>query len=153
MSLGLSVSESYIDHVSFCLTEGYFLIFLNSAIMLYFIRKHFSHAPAAQEKVLYAFFFVLGAADCEYLAKEIVIFAHTSKYNRDTHPPHNLLSSGNFTQHIANLNLHIKARCSGGSKRMELSPFREHHFHLHLVHLSSSLVGRHCSRLIHRDRH
>jgi len=45
--------------------KGYFLIFLNSALMLFFIRKHFSHTPASQEKVLYAFFFVLGAADCE----------------------------------------------------------------------------------------
>lgn len=35
--------------------------------MLYFIRKHFSHTPASQERVLYAFFFVLGAADCKSL--------------------------------------------------------------------------------------
>jgi hypothetical protein len=46
-------------------SPGYFLIFLNSALMLYVIRKHFAHSPISQEKVLYAFFFVLGAADCE----------------------------------------------------------------------------------------
>ncbi|UZJ56802.1 hypothetical protein CBS101457_006122 [Exobasidium rhododendri] len=45
----------------------YFLIFLNSALMLFFIRRHFSHSPISQERVLYAFFFVLGAADWTHI--------------------------------------------------------------------------------------
>jgi hypothetical protein len=45
----------------------YFLIMLNSALMFYAIRRWFSQSPAAQERVLYCLFFVLGAADWTHI--------------------------------------------------------------------------------------
>ena len=128
---------------------GYFLIFLNSALMLYFIRKHFSHSPVSQERVLYAFFFVLGAADCELMVSLVCKLSAKLLHSwlRDAYPPHHSLPSlviwllfqlsGRICIQVGTL-----VRLQG----MELVVVRQHLYHFGLVCISSWLVDGHCSR-------
>lgn len=63
-----AATVSVLTHVALRISSGYFLIMLNSALMFYAVRRWFSQAPVAQERVLYYLFTVLGLADCEHYA-------------------------------------------------------------------------------------